>query len=74
MDFNLTALSLTYPLFAGFLFCVGFILGLKRDNAVLQETVRLHKENQDKINAQNDSKFQSIDSKLNQILTILIEK
>ena len=74
MDFTLTALSLTYPLFAGFLFCIGFILGLKRDNAVLTETVRLHKEHQDKINSKNDIEFLSIDNKLSKILEILIKK
>ena len=74
MDFTLTALSLTYPLFAGFLFCIAFILGLKKDNAVLTETVRLHKEYQDKVNSANDLEFSSIDLKLSKILDILIKK
>lgn len=74
MEFNITALSLTYPLLAGFVFCVGFILAIKKDLAVLTKEVEMNKENQDKINAKNDLKFETIDAKLDRIIELIMKK
>lgn len=74
MEFAANYIQITYTISGVLVFCVAFILSLKREIAVLKETVRIYKDSQDKINVLSDIKFASIDSKLDDIKRMLIER
>jgi hypothetical protein len=67
-------IQITYMLLAGLIGSLAWIFSLKRDQAVLQNTVMIHKENQDAINLKHDKEMEKIDSKLNEILNVLLAK
>lgn len=74
MEFTATYVQLTYTLAAGLLIAFAWVYNIKKDLAVLTKEVEMNKENQDKINVKNDLRFETIDTKLDKIIELIMKK